>query len=65
MLSFHEDRFANPAGLVAFIGRQSLGTKLRADHSLLIPGDWGAAEARLKGVRGILAGLAEIAKAGG
>ena len=65
VLSFHEDRFANPAGLVAFIGRQSLGTKLRADHSLLIPVDWGAAEARLKGVRGILAGLAEIAKAGG
>ena len=65
VLSFLDDRFANPAGLVAFIGSQTIGTKLRPDHSLLIPGDWGEAAARLKGVRGILAGLVEIAKAGG
>ena len=65
VLSFHEDRFANPAGLVAFIGRQSAGVKLRADHSLLIPGEWGAAEDRLKGVREIVTSLAEIARASG
>jgi transcription-repair coupling factor (superfamily II helicase) len=65
VLSFFEDRFANPAGLVAFIGNQTVGTKLRADHSLLIPGDWGEAVARLKGVREILTGLAEVAQAGG
>ncbi len=62
VLSFQDDRFANPAGLVAFIGGQTVGTKLRPDHSLLIPGDWGDAAARLKGVREILAGLADIAK---
>ena len=65
VLSFFEDRFANPAGLVAFIGSQTVGTKLRPDHSLLIPGDWAHAEARLKGVREILSGLADVAKAGG
>ena len=65
VLSFFEDRFANPAGLVAFIGRQSAGVKLRPDHSLLIPGDWSEPEARLKGVRKIVASLAKIAKAGG
>ena len=62
VLSFNDNNFTNPAGLVAFIGRQSVGTKLRTDHSLLIPGDWSEAGARLKGVREIVTGLAEIAK---
>ena len=65
VLSFFENRFANPAGLVEFIGKQTVGTKLRADHSLLIPGDWGEAEARLKGVREILSELADVARMDG
>ena len=64
VLSFHDDRFANPAGLVAFIGRQPAGVRLRPDHSLLIARDWSAPEDRLAGVHEILGSLAGIARVG-
>ena len=64
VLSFQGDDFADPAGLVAFIGRQPGGVKLRPDHSLMVPGDWSDVETRLKGVRGVLGELAEIARNG-
>ncbi len=64
VITFHENSFANPAGLVAFIGRQPVGVRLRPDHTLVVKRDWRGAEARLEGVREILGELVEIASAG-
>ena len=65
VLSFQGDDFADPQGLVAFIGRQASGVKLRPDHSLVVPGEWDDVDERLKGVRRVLGELAEIARGSG
>ena len=62
VLSFQGDDFADPEGLVAFIGRQASGVKLRPDHSLVVPGEWDDVAMRPKGVRGVLGELAEIVR---
>ena len=62
VLTFRDNSFANPAGLVAFIGRQPLGVKLRPDHTLVINRDWRDTEARLDGARQLLGDLVEIAR---
>ena len=63
VLSFYRNRFADPGGLVAFIGRQPGDVRLRPDHTLVIKREWAGVEARLGGVRAILSDLAEIAHA--
>ncbi|MDP6707288.1 MAG: transcription-repair coupling factor [Alphaproteobacteria bacterium] len=61
-LSFHGDRFPDPAGLVAFINDQVGSAKLRPDHRLVYMRQWDTAEDRLKGVRGLVAELAKVAQ---
>ena len=60
VLAFHDNSFADPAGLVEFIGRQPDGVRLRPDHRLVIKRGWADVEARLGGVREILGDLVEI-----
>ncbi len=60
VITFHGNNFANPAGLVAFIGRQPTGVRLRPDHTLVVKRDWRTVEARLDGVREVLGELVEI-----
>ena len=63
VLSFHDNSFADPGGLVAFIDRQTGAVRLRADHTLMIERDWSDAEARLGGARAILDDLVAIVRA--
>ncbi|HEC90171.1 MAG TPA: transcription-repair coupling factor, partial [Alphaproteobacteria bacterium] len=64
VISFRNDDFTNPAGLVDFITRQAAGrARLRPDHKLVVKGDWGDVAERVKGVRRLLEGLAEVAAA--
>ncbi len=64
VLAFRHNTFANPAGLVDFIGKQ-LGTiKLRPDHRLVIQRPWDEPGLRLKGVAEIVGRLAEVAGKG-
>ena len=65
VLTFQGDNFADPGGLVAFIGRQPVGVKLRPDHSLVVPGAWDDVDERLGGVRRVLGELAEIVRRSG
>jgi transcription-repair coupling factor (superfamily II helicase) len=60
-LAFRANRFANPAGLVEFISRQSGSAKLRPDHTLVLMRSWENIEARLKDVADLAKRLAEIA----
>ncbi|XSG83546.1 MAG: transcription-repair coupling factor [Methyloligella sp. ZOD6] len=61
VLSFRNQSFANPEGLIAFIGKEGAGVKLQPDHKLVYYEDWPESQDRLEGARKLLAELAEIA----
>ena len=62
VLSFRENAFPNPAGLVGYIATSSYDLKLRPDQKLVFKQTWPNEEHRLKGCRKILSILAEIAE---
>ena len=62
VVSFRDDRFANPEGLIAFIGEQGKNARVRPDMKLVLHADWVAPEDRLKGVAQILRRLVAIAE---
>ncbi|HEX7970442.1 MAG TPA: TRCF domain-containing protein, partial [Stellaceae bacterium] len=63
VLAFHDNRFANPAGLVAFLQEQAGTAKLRPDQRLVIMRNWDETRDRLRGINALLRRLAEIAAA--
>ena len=63
VLSFHQNRFANPAGLVDFLQAQVGTAKLRTDQKLVVMRSWETDKERLTGVRRLLEQLAKIAEA--
>src|SRR3979490_1729537 len=66
VLSFREDRFANPEGLVAYIREQGVAARVRPDMKVVLFEDWERPRQRLAGAAAILrdlVGIAERAKA--
>jgi transcription-repair coupling factor (superfamily II helicase) len=66
VVSFRDDRFANPEGLIAFIREQGRDAKVRPDMKLVLFDAWDKPQDRLKGTTAILrrlVALAEQAKA--
>ena len=61
LISFRQNRFANPLGLVEFLQAQVGTAKLRTDQRLVVTRSWDDAKERLVGVRRLLEKLAEIA----
>ena len=61
--SFHKGSFPNPAGLVQYLTQQMGTAKLRPDNKLVITRAWEETSLRAKGVKRLLATLAEIAEA--
>lgn len=61
VVSFRENRFANPTGLVEFVANEGRRAKVRPDHSILLKRDWPAASDRLTGSRRLVAELARLA----
>jgi transcription-repair coupling factor (superfamily II helicase) len=59
-LSFRQDSFANPGGLVDFIQRQAGKVQLRPDHKLVYRRNWDDAAARVGGVRRLLEQLVKV-----
>ena len=49
VLSFRDNLFANPAGLVAYIREEGPAAKVRPDMRVVFFEDWGEPEQRLKG----------------
>lgn len=65
VLSFRNDAFPNPAGLVRFLQRQDGKAKLRPDHKLVVARDWPKPQSRLNGVARLTETLAKlVAEAG-
>ncbi|HZD90934.1 MAG TPA: TRCF domain-containing protein, partial [Pseudolabrys sp.] len=62
VLAFRDNRFPNPEGLIAFIGKQGVGVKIRPDQRVMFYEDWPRPEQRLKGAAAILRKLADIAE---
>jgi transcription-repair coupling factor (superfamily II helicase) len=61
LLSFRQNRFANPLGLVEFLQAQAGTAKLRTDQRLVVMRAWESDKERLTGVRRLLEQLAKIA----
>jgi transcription-repair coupling factor (superfamily II helicase) len=61
VITFRKNQFANPEGLVAFVGRSSSAARMQPDHKLVYRADWATPAARLTGVRWLVRELAEIA----
>jgi transcription-repair coupling factor (superfamily II helicase) len=59
---FRENEFPDPGGLVRFISGQQGTAKLRPDHTLVYLRDWSDLSTRVKGVRSLARGLAQIAE---
>ena len=65
VLSFRDNHFANPAGLLHFIQAQGPNARIRNDKSgqkLVLLGDWASPGQRLKGTTALLRQLAGIAE---
>jgi transcription-repair coupling factor (superfamily II helicase) len=63
IVAFRKDHFANPAGLVEFLSKQTGTAKLRPDNRLVYMRRWDNTEERLKGALHLAGALAKIALA--
>ena len=64
IVAFRDNSFANPDGLVRFIGEQEQRAKVRPDMTLVFVRDFFGADERLAGTQQILRTLVGIAEAG-
>ncbi|HUQ13294.1 MAG TPA: transcription-repair coupling factor [Novosphingobium sp.] len=62
LVSFHEDSFPEPMGLIAYVQRLKGTARLRPDNRLVIQREWGNPEARLNGLMQLTKGLSQIAR---
>jgi transcription-repair coupling factor (superfamily II helicase) len=61
VLSFHDNRFANPEGLVGFIAGQAGSVRLRPDHKLVYRRNWENPAHRMVGLAKMVEELVGIA----
>jgi transcription-repair coupling factor (superfamily II helicase) len=61
-LTFRNNEFPNPAGLVRLIAEHQSTMRVRPDQRVVIARDWPTPEARLKGVQTTLARLVRLAE---
>ncbi len=64
VLSFRDNIFANPEGLIAYIAKHPEGAGVRPDMKVVFFDEWETPAARLKGAAGILRALAGLAERG-
>ena len=62
VLSFRDDSFANPEGLIAFIAKQGVMARVRPDMKVVLFDDWEDSGERLKGATAMLRKLVAIAE---
>ena len=61
VISFHQQSFANPQGLVAWIAGQSGTARLRPDQTVVVTRNWERVRDRLDGAEQLASTFAEIA----
>src|SRR5690606_16373747 len=62
-VQFHEDRFASPAGLVAFLESEKGAAKIK-DNKVVVLRDWGREADKIRGAFGLARDLSERARQG-
>jgi transcription-repair coupling factor (superfamily II helicase) len=62
LVTFHQDEFPDPAGLLAYVERLQGTAKLRPDMKLVISRVWSDPQARLNGLFQLTKGLSAIAR---
>jgi transcription-repair coupling factor (superfamily II helicase) len=62
LVSFHDDKFPDPAGLIAYAERLTGTIKLRPDSKIVITRVWNDPKARLNGLYQLTKGLSQIAR---
>ncbi|HWW65864.1 MAG TPA: transcription-repair coupling factor [Sphingomonadaceae bacterium] len=60
LVTFYNDQFPDPAGLIAYVQRLKSTARLRPDNKLVIQRGWPDAKARLHGALQLSRGLAKI-----
>ncbi|MCJ2186474.1 transcription-repair coupling factor [Novosphingobium beihaiensis] len=65
LVSFHNDSFPNPMGLIAYAERLKGTVKLRPDNKLVLARAWGDPKSRLNGLFQLTKGLAAVARKAG
>jgi transcription-repair coupling factor (superfamily II helicase) len=63
VVTFRDDHFANPMGLVNLAQKRAAQWRVRPDHKVVVKGEWETPDARLAAAEGILAELAKLALA--
>ena len=61
LITFQNDKFANPEGLLAWLDRLGARAKIRPDNKLFIAADWGSDSTRLKAALQLATTLAKLA----
>jgi len=64
LVSFHNDAFPNPAGLIEYASKREGTIKLRPDSKLQVNRAWGDPKTRLNGLFQLTKGLSAIARRG-
>ncbi len=64
VITFRDDKFPNPLGLVTFIQKRPADWKIRPDQKVVVKGDWPTPEARLAVAERVVGDLAKLALAG-
>jgi transcription-repair coupling factor (superfamily II helicase) len=64
VLSFRDNIFSNPEGLIRYIGKHPEGARVRPDMKVVFFDEWDGPKERLKGATGILRTLVGIAEKG-
>ena len=63
VISFRNDQFVNPAGLVMFIQKNQIAWRLRPDQKVVVKGEWETPVQRLAAAERLLTELAKLARA--
>ena len=63
VVTFRNDTFPNPGGLVAHMQKRLGDWKLRPDQKLVVKGDWTTPDARLATAEKVIGELAKVALA--
>jgi transcription-repair coupling factor (superfamily II helicase) len=65
LVSFHNDDFPDPAGLIEYAAKREGTVKLRPDSKLVVARAWGDPKSRLNGLFQLTKGLSAIARKAG
>jgi transcription-repair coupling factor (superfamily II helicase) len=61
VVTFREDQFVNPMGLVTLVQKNQAFWRVRPDHKVVVKGEWDTPDQRLVAAERILAQLAKVA----